>query len=131
MSADERFRRALAADAGVPYVPGLAGMKERDLSARVRELVEARGLRGFAFHDVHRRTAPGWPDWTIIGPSGLLHRELKSASGVLEPEQRIVGQLLTRHGCDWAVWRPAQLADGTIAAQLDAITPQRTERRTP
>ena len=131
MSADERFRRALAADAGVPYVPGLAGMKERDLSARVRELVEARGLRGFCSYDFRHRFGQGWPDWVVLGPSGALFRELKSASGTLEPEQRIVGQLLGRHGCDWGVWRPAQLADGTIAAQLDAITPQRTERRTP
>ena len=57
----------------------------------------------------------------LLGPSGALFRELKSASGVLEPEQRIVGQLLRRHGCDWAVWRPAQLTDGTITRELDAI----------
>ena len=67
VNADDDFRRALAADAGAPYVPGLAGMKERDLSARVRELVEARGLRGFCSYDFRHRVGQGWCDWVCWG----------------------------------------------------------------
>jgi hypothetical protein len=118
---DDAFRRALCADAEVEYMPGIAGMKERDLSTRVRELVDERGLWGFCFYDVRRRSAPGFPDWVVMGAGGVLFRELKSSQGKPSREQRIVGRMLKMAGCSWSVWRPAQLGDGTIARELDAI----------
>jgi hypothetical protein len=121
---EEEFRRALAADAGVSYVPGIATMTERDLSSRVHKMVNERQLRGFCIYDFRKRSAPGWVDWVILGPGGALFRELKGRNGVLTRDQRIVGMLLRRAGCDWDVWGLPQLGNGTIARELDALTMQ-------
>jgi hypothetical protein len=126
MSADEEaFRKALCANAGVPYIAGIAKMTEHELSSRVRQMVNQRQLWGFCMYDVRRRCGPGWPDWVILGAGGVLFRELKGRAGWLSREQRIVGRLLKYHGLDWDVWRPAQLGDGTIARELDVLTAQR------
>lgn len=121
---DEAFRKALCADAGISYVPGIATMTERELSSRVRQMVSERQLWSFCMYDFRRRLGPGWPDWVILGAGGVLFRELKGRNGVVSREQRIVGQLLKCHGHDWAIWTPAQLGDGTIARELDALTTQ-------
>lgn len=63
----------------------------------------------------------GWPDLTILGPAGGLFRELKSETGTLSVDQRRVGSKLIRAGFDWSTWRPRDLLDGTIAAQLARI----------
>jgi len=121
MDTDEEFERALYADAGRAYVPGVATMTEAELSARVQAMVDERGLWGWCFYDWRRRSAPGWPDWVIGGSGGLLLRELKSVHGTVSPEQRTAATIFHRSGLDFAVWRPAQLGDGTIARELDTI----------
>jgi hypothetical protein len=76
-------------------------------------------LRLDHFHVLTRKgMRPGWPDLVIIGPRKVLYRELKSERGALTPDQRRVGSLLTRAGCDWAVWRPRDLCSGVIPDQL-------------
>lgn len=119
----ERLDRALCADAGVPYVHhSIREMRERDLSNRIRKMVDARPtLWGIYSYDYHHRSGRGWPDWVIIGPGGILFRELKSLSGNLSEQQRYVGQMLRYHGCNWKIWNPDSLADGTIDRELDAI----------
>lgn len=63
----------------------------------------------------------GWLDLTIVGPGGVLFRELKSATGSTTPEQRQWIGWLTEAGQDAAVWRPRDWYSGRIAAELAAI----------
>ena len=90
------------------------------LEAHVKKLMGDLGLWGY-----HTRNSigseRGWPDWTILGPAGGLFRELKSQRGQLSIDQRRVGSRLERAGFDWAVWRPADLISGVVAAQLSRI----------
>ena len=95
-------------------------MTEGELERHVRRLLADLRLYGYHTHD-SRRSAPGFPDWVIIGRAGVLFRELKSAAGELSPEQRRVRNLLMAAGQDWAVWRPADLASGRIARELAAV----------
>jgi hypothetical protein len=120
----EEFDKWLCAQSGVPYEPDKyrnKKMSERDLSRELRSMVNERQLWGHASFDYYRRTGAGWVDWVIIGPSGILFRELKSAEGILSPEQRYVQEMFTRFGLDCAVWRPEDFTDGTMARELDAI----------
>jgi hypothetical protein len=51
----------------------------------------------------------------------LIFRELKSPTGRLSSEQDAWGDLLTRAGCDWQVWRPSDWAviEQTLRGQLE------------
>lgn len=96
-------------------------MSEAELERAVRALIKAYGLLGYHPYD-SRRSAPGWPDWTIVGPGGLIFRELKSPTGRLSSDQVTWQYTLRAAGADAKVWRPADLHDGTIARELQAIT---------
>jgi hypothetical protein len=86
------------------------------LDAHVRALMKDLGLWGYHSR-ISKGSEPGWPDWVIIGHR-ILYRELKTEHGTLSPEQRAVGARITRAGGNWAVWRPRDLLNGTIAGQL-------------
>lgn len=90
------------------------------LDAHVRGLIMELHLTGFSNRD-SRLVRSGWVDWVIQGRNGTLFRELKSEVGELDPDQLLVGNRLNRHGCDWSVWRPRDLAAGRIRAELEAI----------
>jgi hypothetical protein len=90
------------------------------LDAHVRRLMTDLGL--FGYHPRNSKgSQAGWPDWVIIGRAGILYRELKTESGTVSPEQRHVGELITRAGGNWAVWRPRHLFDGTIGRELASV----------
>jgi len=93
---------------------------EAELRREVRRLCAERGITCVVLH--HSFTG-GVPDLLIAG-TAVLFRELKSASGRVMPAQRRMHEVLRRAGADVAVWRPAGLADGTIAAELDRIRPR-------
>lgn len=95
-------------------------MTEAELQEAVRRMCADLGLYHYHPHD-SRRSQAGWPDSVIIGRCGVLFRELKTQAGKLSSEQRHVGYLLTGAGLSWEVWRPADLADGTIGVQLAAL----------
>lgn len=80
-------------------------------------------LLGIAWYHTHdsRRSPTGWPDLALAGSRGLLYRELKTATGRVTPAQHAWGQRLKAVGCDWDVWRPADLASGRILRELEAI----------
>jgi hypothetical protein len=63
----------------------------------------------------------GWPDLVIVGPSGSLLRELKSATGSLSPEQKLWLQWLTDAGHDADVWKPRDWHSGRIRSELEAV----------
>lgn len=94
-------------------------MTEAELERHVRRMLA--DLRLFGFHPYDsRRSAPGWPDWTILGRR-VLFRELKSSTGQLRPDQVRVRNLLVAAGEDWSIWRPEDLHSGRIAAELAAV----------
>ena len=62
-----------------------------------------------------------YPDLTIVGPRGVMWRELKSATGTFEPGQEEWLAKLTAAGADAAVRRPADWDSGLIEEELRAI----------
>jgi hypothetical protein len=99
--------------------PRAAAMPEAELQEAVRRMCVGLGL--FHFHVLNAKgCAPGWPDSVIIGKR-VIFRELKSEHGSLTADQRRVGDMLKRAGQSWAVWRPSDLLDGSIAKELTAV----------
>jgi VRR-NUC domain len=81
----------------------------------------ARLLQWRVFYVRDSRGSPGgWPDLTLC-KDRLLFRELKAERGRLSLEQEAWGELLTRAGCDWAVWRPPDwpAIEATLKGQLE------------
>lgn len=96
-------------------------MTEAHLEREVRRLMALYGLWGYHTAD-SRGSAPGWPDWVIVG-TRIIFRELKRAYENPTGAQRDVGYRLQAAGGDWAVWRPLDLESGLIARELAAIRP--------
>ena len=95
-------------------------MTERELQAQVDLMCKQLGL--YHYHTWNsQRSAAGWPDSVIIGTRRAIFRELKTQAGQLSSAQREVGYRLTAAGLDWAVWRPADLMDGSIANELCTV----------
>lgn len=63
----------------------------------------------------------GFPDLVIVGPGGVLYRELKSARGRVEADQVVWLRALQTAGANAAVWQPEHLTDGTIPSELAAL----------
>lgn len=93
-------------------------MTERELQRLVVELAHIYGWE--SYHPwLSKHSAPGWPDLTLIRPPRLLLVELKSEKGVLTPAQLHWLEMLDRvPGVAVRVWRPSNLDDGSIAAEL-------------
>jgi hypothetical protein len=92
---------------------------EASFQASVVELARLLGWRVFYVRD-SRGSPEGWPDLTMC-KDRLIFRELKSPTGRLSSEQDAWGDLLTRAGCDWQVWRPSDWAviEQTLRGQLE------------
>lgn len=67
------------------------------------------------------RDAAGWPDLAMLGDHGFLLRELKTEKGRLTKKQQQWGERLQAVGISWDVWRPADLLNGRIRRELEAI----------
>lgn len=80
-------------------------------------------LFGIAWYHPYfsRRSVPGWPDMALCGSRGFLLRELKTEKGSVTPDQQRWGHLLRQAGQSWDIWRPADLLDGRIQRELEAI----------
>ena len=63
----------------------------------------------------------GYPDLTIVGPGGVLYREMKGATERSLPEQLVWADRLLAAGADFAVWRPRDWDSGAIQAQLQML----------
>ncbi len=63
----------------------------------------------------------GWPDLTIVGPGGVLFRELKAERGSLKPDQKSWIGWLTEAGADVAVWKPRDWHSGRILIELETL----------
>lgn len=98
-------------------------MGEGELRGRVVELAGRYGLYLKAHPDSRRDQVsnPGFPDLVIVGPGGVLWRELKDQADTASRAQLAWGDLLRAAGQDWAIWRPADLLADRIEQQLDAL----------
>jgi hypothetical protein len=75
-----------------------------------------------------QRTADnrGFTDLMIVGPGGVIFRELKTEAGMrpgarLRPDQTTWRYRLTAAGQDWAIWTPKDRASGLIESELCAL----------
>lgn len=103
---------------------GLAAMPrmgEARLQRNVLDLCAWHHLLAYHPYD-SRRSRRGFPDLVIVGPRGVLFRELKSDTGRMEPDQTCWGQGLADAGANWSIWRPADWHSGRIRAEIDALT---------
>jgi hypothetical protein len=94
---------------------------EAQLQRDIIELCSWHHLLVYHTHD-SRRSRRGFPDLVIVGPRGVLFRELKSETGKMEPDQTCWGQGLAESGANWAVWRPGDWHSGRIRAEVLALT---------
>lgn len=86
----------------------------------VLDLIHLYGLWCYHTYD-SRRSQPGWPDLVIVGPQGMILRELKTDSGKTTSEQDRVLSMLIDAGQDAGIWRPSDMRTGRIRAELATI----------
>lgn len=96
-------------------------MSEAQLEEHVRCICHDVGVIYVHQRD-SRGTTKGLPDDLLIGPGGLLFRELKRQDGKVSPEQAAMHAALAEAGADVATWRPSDLISGDIAWQITAIS---------
>lgn len=96
-----------------------AQMKEAALQAQVARMARALGWLTYHTHD-SRRSDAGFPDLVLVNArqGRLLFRELKTVKGRLRPEQQLWLEALGAAGFDAGVWRPGDLLDGVVEAEL-------------
>lgn len=95
-------------------------MLEAELDRQVAERCDHYGLWTYHTYD-SRRSKEGLPDRIIVGPRGVLWRELKRQSNYPTAAQRDVIARLEAAGQDAAVWKPLDLFNGRIDLELRAI----------
>jgi hypothetical protein len=87
-----------------------------------QSVIQLARLLGWRVHFVRNSIGSpgGWPDLTLC-KDRLIFRELKTDRGRLTLEQEEWGDLLTRAGLDWAVWRPSDWPriEATLKGQLE------------
>lgn len=102
------------------------GESGRDgLQSTVLGMCRVMGLLVYHTHD-SRRSTSGFPDLVVVGPGGVLFRELKGDGGRVSPAQQAWVDALLAAGSDAGFWWPADLRSGRIHAELKAILRPRT-----
>jgi hypothetical protein len=94
-------------------------MSEDTLLAQVRRLAVDLGWIVYHTHD-SRRSEAGFPDLVLVNArqGRILFRELKKMRGRVSAAQKIWIEGLTAVGQDAAVWRPDDLVEERILAEL-------------
>ena len=80
-------------------------MKEAEFATRIEETANFLQLRWYHPYD-SRKSNGGFPDYTIVGPYGVLFLEIKSDKGKPTPQQEAWIKDLA------AAWAPHQVAPG-------------------
>ena len=108
-----------------------AAMSEDALLSQVRRLASDLGWMTYHTHD-SRRSESGFPDLVLISPTQgrILFRELKKMKGRVSADQKKFLDALNAVGQDAGVWRPDDLVEERILAELMPST-NRTGRTTP
>lgn len=108
-----------------PLTPTHQQMARAMMEAELEELVrQACGtLRLRRFHTLRPKGSPaGFPDDVILGPGGVLYRELKREGKNPTPDQQAWLDGLSATGHDAGVWRPTDWYSGRIMAELRAVS---------
>jgi hypothetical protein len=95
-------------------------MTERDLDRAVQCICRDLGLLVFHAWD-SRHSGAGFPDLCIAG-TAVVFAELKTMTGQLRPAQITWRDRLIGAGATWFLWRPPDLADGSITRSLARIS---------
>lgn len=98
-------------------------MTEAGLMEHIRKLCRDLGLLAFHVRDSRGSWGPGFPDLVIASRKGTLFVECKSMSGSLSADQRAWRDALITAGMEYRLWKPNNLLDGTIAADLVQLSP--------
>lgn len=106
-------------------------MSEDALLAQIKRLALDLGWIVYHTHD-SRRSEAGFPDLVLVNAKQgrTLFRELKKMRGRVSPDQRIWLDALQLVGQDAAIWRPDDLVEERILAELLPPTTD-TGRTTP
>lgn len=107
-------------------------MSEEELLEELLKLCRLHELWWFHAYDSRRfvrgddeyqrmQAGKGWVDLVLVGDHGTLFVELKSEDGRRSRAQIRWADRIVRAGLAYRLWRPDDLKDGTIAAQLEAI----------
>lgn len=100
------------------------------LQANVTDLCNQLRLTHSHAYD-SRRSAPGWFDLPIVGPSGAIFAELKSAKGSQSDAQKAWADAMEAAGLRVFLWRPQHWQSGEIQAVLKQISRQPRPQRGP
>jgi hypothetical protein len=95
-------------------------MTHAELQAEVTARCDKKKLWWFHAND-HPGNRRGWVDLVILGRRGGLFAELKSADGRRTVEQIRCAHHIAGAGLQYRLWHPADLDDGTIDRELEAI----------
>src|SRR5260370_40341743 len=109
----------------MPAVTGSSLMSEAELDAAVRELAALLGVRVYSVRNSRAGvvTSRGYPDLTLVGPGGIMWRELKRERKTATREQLAWGRAITGAGGSWKVWRPQDLPRRGIGAEVGRVAP--------
>jgi VRR-NUC domain len=96
-------------------------MTESELDEHIRRIVaDLPSVKRYHTFD-SRKSPSGFPDLVLVGPRGVLFRELKRQAKKPTPAQAEWLAALCRAGADAAVWRPSDLLSERIGRELAAI----------
>jgi hypothetical protein len=94
-----------------------ADMTEATLQTRVEQIALELGWLRYHTYD-SRRSQAGFPDLVMVRRGRIVWRELKSMKGKVSTDQRKWLDALEKANADVGVWRPTDLLDGTVLAEL-------------
>lgn len=120
-SAEDEYSRAVRLGRHADSA-SVRSMTEAELDAEIVKRCKALHLVTFHTRDSRRSDGAGFPDRVIVGPGGVLWRELKREWSDLRSAQTKWKYQLLASGQDWALWRPSDLKSGRIQREMDEIT---------
>lgn len=82
-------------------------MTEKQFQTQIVMVAKANGWIVYHTYD-SRRSEPGFPDLVLVRDR-VLFRELKTDTGRISQAQQEWGDVLTKAGADFKVWRPSDL----------------------
>lgn len=113
-------------------------MYEDTLLQACFDLINLFGLRAVHFRPAMKKNRKwytpiqghgvGYPDLTIIGPRGIMWRELKREKAKLTPQQEMWVTYLRNCGQNVGTWRPSDLRGRFIEMELRNLAHDRREK---